>query len=318
MEIYKNYAEDLLFLHKRHVKLILRDFSLQERFDKESYAVDNHISENWLSRITYKTKYIGGGKKKIRPAYKIYESEKYGPFYIEYRSYSGLVAFKAFNKIKEKIEKGVPVERLKIAGGNGGFRNGKHGLFDFYLDTGNRYKHLYNKGDATHNNLFKDLKKHASFDDCEKVWRGEDFYTGEKDKDKLEALITLFILMFEQEINYGELEFQQFTNFSISKGFRPRDMIMGFLNMMYNNEIDYNSYPYWTEKNGEKYSTHFGFNKNQGYSNLAEPYKKYFEQYRSNYVEVKALFDYEEIKNSYIEAANEIQQNPVLEGLVTS
>lgn len=310
MKIYESLASDLLFLHKNFFSLIIRDFLTEEVFNGEEYE----LHESWKRKIAYKEKFIGGGKKKIRPAYTIYNSEKYGTFSLEYRSYSGLVAYKALMKIKSKIEVGTPAKKLRREWGKGDFWIGKHGLFDFYLDTGERYKSLYNGGDATHYNLFTDLKNHTSFADCKKVWRGEDFCSGEKNKDKFEALMTLFLLMFEQEVNYGELDFQQFTNFSISEGFRPRDMIMGFLNMMFNGKADFDTYPFWTEKDGVKFSTHFGFDKEkEGYSNLEERYKRYFEEYRNNYPEVKSLFSNEEIKKSFVNAANETGQNPELD-----
>lgn len=317
MGIYEIHAKILLFLHENYFKLVSSDFNRNESFDKKEFESGMQLNDYYKSRITYKEKFIGGGLKKVRPSFKVYESTKYGTFGIEYRSYSGLVGFKAKKKIEKKIEDGMSAERLKQGWGTGEFWNGRNGMFDFYLDTGNRYELLYNGGDATHFNLFDDLKRHATFEDCLKVWHGEDFYSGEKDKEKLEALITLFLLMFEQEVNYGELDFQQYTNFSISEGFRPRDMIMGFLNMMYNGKDDFDSYPFWTEKDGIKFSTHFGFDKErEGYANLENRYKKYFEEYRNIYPDVKSLFSNEDIKNSFIAAANAAGQNPELDKLV--
>lgn len=313
MKVYENHARILLYLHKKFFNLVLRDFSSEENFKEEEYE----LNESLKSRITYKEKFIGDRKRKIRPAYNVYNSVKFGTFSIEYRSYTGLVGFKAGKRIEKKIEDGIPAEKLKQNWGKGEFWNGRHGMFDFYLDTGNRYKVLYDGGDATHYNLFDDLKRHATFKDCIKVWRGEDFYSGEDNKDKLDALITLFLLMFEQEINYGELDFQQYTNFRISEGFRPRDMIMGFLNMMFNGKEDFDSYPFWTEKDGIKFSTHFGFNKEkEGYANLENRYKRYFEEYRNVYPEVKSLFDNEDLKNCFIAEANTTGQNPLLDKIV--
>lgn len=311
MNTYERYAKILMSLHQNFSNLVLKRFYQSEEFYRGEYEAN--LNQEFRNRISYNEKFITGGQRIIRPCFVLYNSINYGIFGIEYRSYSGLVAFKALNKLKKNIRDGVPVEKLQRGRNSGVFWKGKHGLFDFYLHTGSRYKQLYN-GDATHYNLFKDLKSFVSFEDCCKVWRGEDFYTTETNPDRLEALLTLFLLMLEQEVNYGQLDFQQYTNFKISEGFRPRDMIMGFLDMMYHNEDSFKSYPFWSIKNNVHLSPHFGFNKEtEGYFNLDNKYKEHFEKYRNNYPQVKSLFDNENIKNLFIQASSKAGQNPSMQ-----
>ncbi|TCI33867.1 hypothetical protein EVJ29_13345 [Exiguobacterium sp. SH4S7] len=234
------------------------------------------------------------------PLLKLYDSQKYGEFVIEFKSYTGLIAKKAVKSLDSKIKdtfkelEGISDfnDRKKKINALYKFKSNKemHGLFDFYLIPGQRYNSIFYGGKATHYNLFCDLKNHATLQDCERVWRGEDVYTDEENVDKKEVLIVLSILMFEQEINYGKRRFQQFTYFSEKDGYRPRDMIMGFLNMMYEGEEDYNSYPFWNRSNGDKSSPNFGYEKGEGFPNLELRFKRYFEVYKNQDDNVKSIF----------------------------
>ncbi|MGE8021528.1 hypothetical protein ACQKOM_21925 [Peribacillus frigoritolerans] len=321
MNTYEKWANMLLILHNIYFDLVLKKFPKTETIKQDEYEekidVNDYIGNKdvFKNKIIYKEKEIGS-KKLIRPSILLYSSKKYGDFRIEYRSYSGIVAYKASKKVEYKIEKKVPKEKLKMKWGKGDFWEAKHGLFDLYLDAGDRYIKLYN-GDATHYNVFKDLERFASYDECYQVWSGEEINIDERNIDKTEALLSLFVLMLEQEINYGELDFQQTTNFSISEGFRPRDMIMGFLHMMYHNPDDFKSYPFWSIKKGVKSSPHFGKDQEKRYSDLEEKYKKHFEKFRNNNRDVNSIFKNVDIKNAFIKATNDANQNPSIKKLET-
>lgn len=114
----------------------------------------------------------------------------------------------------------------------------KQGLFDFQVSTGERYltpKRRQPKK-ATHRDLFEDLLAYSSEDYCLRVWRGENpIHVGDNEDEK-EALVTMFLMMLEQEVNWGIMEWQKHhTNFWPGNNkhsppdCRPRDMIMGFL-----------------------------------------------------------------------------------------
>jgi hypothetical protein len=68
-----------------------------------------------------------------------------------------------------------------------------------------------------------------------RVWKGENPVLVGNSDDEKEALVTMFLMMLEQEINWGEMEWQKKTNFwpdtyKISPDeCRPRDMLMGFI-----------------------------------------------------------------------------------------
>lgn len=166
----------------------------------------------------------------------------------------------------------------------------KQGLFDIYVYTGGRYLNKDGNKAATHYKLIKDLVKHSSLGNCERVWIGRDNpqIIGRNIEEK-QALLTLALLMFEQEINYGDENFQQYTNFSPRNNLRPRDMLFGFVKMAFERGVEY--YPYWFVVNGVKMYPHF----NGSFYRLEEIYKEYFFN-NSHDIEIRALMKGEYLK----------------------
>ncbi|MGG2066930.1 hypothetical protein [Bacillus sp. S14(2024)] len=332
MVIYERYANLLLELHKAFHQLILTEFNKPEEFN--SLFWENNLNEDLKGKITYYWYPSQWNDKKIiiRPAYKVYESSNYGPFFIEYRSYSGKVSKNIYDKtvnrisyIKKKYkdnaqemqEKLNSLVRIKT---DRKFWTSKQSIFDFYLYTGSRYSTLYN-GDATHYNLFEDLKRYSNYINCLSIWRGDDIFNNIKNQDERDALITLSWLMFEQEINYGRTDFQQNTNFVTNKiqnlNYRSRDMIMGFVNMLFSDTELYRNYPYWKKKNGIKVYPHFGKGDDKGYKNLDETYKKYFSEYNNvdKYKDVFSLLEVNDYTNKFRGFVKNANQNPYFNGL---
>lgn len=92
----------------------------------------------------------------------------------------------------------------------------------------------------THTELFSNLLSECTYDECLSVWRGQ---MPNVFGPKKYALMSLAMLMFEQEINFGNENFQRKSHFSHRFGNpnskRPRDLIMGYVNYMYfNNNIE--------------------------------------------------------------------------------
>ena len=114
------------------------------------------------------------------------------------RNYQGLMA-----RIKPKYRK---------------FSRAKQGYFDILGNMNNQ--------NLTHKQLYSLLLETATFHECELVWRGEmpPAATGRKKH----GLISLAMLMFEQEINFGNENFQRKSHFSpvIDNSYylRPRDL----------------------------------------------------------------------------------------------
>ncbi|MFD2681940.1 hypothetical protein [Bacillus seohaeanensis] len=114
----------------------------------------------------------------------------------------------------------------------------KQGLFDVLVLTGNRYP-LNGEVGVTHYLAFNDLLAHSNLPNCEKIWEGQDPLIVGQNNDERQALLALALLMFEQELNWGDQNYQKFTAFPPSKGSRPRDMIMGFLHIIFTqNNVD--------------------------------------------------------------------------------
>jgi hypothetical protein len=112
----------------------------------------------------------------------------------------------------------------------------KQGYFDIIGITGPWSK-------ITHDQLFQNLLSSTTLEECEEIWRGikpKCFELNDhKSKEKTKILLSLLILMFEQEINFGREDWQRWSHFNPSINNpnyqRPRDLIMGFIKMMFKN-----------------------------------------------------------------------------------
>lgn len=161
------------------------------------------------------------------------------------RNYAGLMATK-------KVEKGKT----------------KRGLFDFKIKVDS-------STNKTHYMVFSDLLAHSSLPSCVNVWTGIysplSLTTNANERFALEELI---LMMFEQEVNWGDEVFQAFSAFSRSKSAKPRDVLMGFTNIVFTNKkVD--AIPNWQ---GNK-TPDFG----GAYANYDVTLKNtYFQPYRSN------------------------------------
>ncbi|YCA46019.1 hypothetical protein M1E11_23830 (plasmid) [Bacillus sp. JZ8] len=130
-------------------------------------------------------------------------------FGIEHKKeYSGLMA-----EIKP--------EYLKIA-------KDKQGYFDVLGITGKWEK-------ITHDTLLEQLLSYTTIEECKAIWRGN--IPNNLTQTKKHILITLAILMFEQEINFGNEIWQRYSHFSPNIKNpcfrRPRDLLMGYIDMVF-------------------------------------------------------------------------------------
>ncbi|SFK73846.1 hypothetical protein SAMN04488573_1011269 [Bacillus sp. 5mfcol3.1] len=175
----------------------------------------------------------------------------------------------------------------------------KLGLFDFKVKTeSDRYN-------ITHGNIFNELIQHSNLDNCIEIWRGKDpnFYSTSVEEYK--ALTTLALLMFEQEINWGDEIFQKYTIFPPSKGFRPRDMLMGFVHMAFVMR-DNSKLLYWMDEKNQS-TTWFG---KGGYGNYPSHMKIFFEHYKSIPIEENLPVIFGEIRGYFCYHAELAPDNP--------
>lgn len=156
----------------------------------------------------------------------------------------------------------------------------KEGYFDIFICTGDRYLDRDNYKQVTHYNLFNDLLENSSLNNCYRLWQGEFPTHITNDVEEQKALSALALLMFEQELNWGDECWQRHSNFPSSTQYpfsRPRDMIMGFINIAFHlDSLD--DYPYWNYKlvNGIITPTTPTFGR--GYRNLEEKYFQFFNE----------------------------------------
>ncbi|UXH44426.1 hypothetical protein N5C46_22885 [Rossellomorea vietnamensis] len=326
--IYQKYTEVLLRLHESYHQLVLMKFNNVEDFNTDYWLTQ--IDEQFRDKILFTRYQALDNTYYFKPQFKFYDSKKYGVFFIEYRSYTGKISKNIFNNTvkyisylkrtfyDEKLEE--KLSNLVKPNSNNQFWNAKQSLFDFYVSTGNRYHNLYG-GDATHYNLILDLLEHSNYINCLRIWRGDDIIDLIEDDDERDALTTLSLLMFEQEVNYGRYEFQQNTNFfkdeSKKKYYRSRDMLMGFINMAFSDTKRFNDYPHWEKANNQKAYPHFGKGEKLGFKNLNDSYLVYFTEFNKEkkYKDVKSLM---EVNNYLFEFRSFVRnsgQNPHFNGL---
>jgi hypothetical protein len=326
--IYEKYADILLRLHGSYHQLVLMKFNNAQDFNINYWL--SQIDEQFRDKIRFARYQDADNTYYFMPQYKFYDSKTHGVFYIEYRSYKGKVSKRIFNdtvkyisnlKMKfsgEMLEK--KLSRLIKPNSFNQFWNAKQSLFDFYVSTGNRYFNSYG-GDATHFNLIQDLLRYSNYINCLRIWRGDDILDLIEDDDEREALTTLSLLMFEQEVNYGKYEFQQHTNFikdePMKKNYRSRDMLMGFINMAFSDTDLYNNYPHWNRENNQKSYPHFGKGENLGFKNLNDCYLEYFTEFNKveKYKEVKSLMELNDYLAEFKGFVRKSGQNPHFNGL---
>jgi len=101
----------------------------------------------------------------------------------------------------------------------------KQGLFDI--------KGTMSKRSLTHNEIFQMLLENATIEQCYCIWRGIWPANENLTNENINALLALLMLMFEQEINFGNEIFQRKSHFSPltndPNSKRPRDLLMGYV-----------------------------------------------------------------------------------------
>jgi hypothetical protein len=111
------------------------------------------------------------------------------------------------------------------------FAKDKQGYYDFVGITGPWYK-------ITHDTLLTELLNRVTFEDCVSVWKG--VYPSNINNEKKQILRALAILMFEQEVNFGNEIWQRKSHFNPTLGNpnerRPRDLLMGYIKMVFHHQ----------------------------------------------------------------------------------
>jgi len=186
----------------------------------------------------------------------IYSSPKYGDFGLLWKKdYSGLMARNP--------------QALRT----------HQGFFDFIVLHGSRYE-----GKATHKDLFYALHTYSSYENCKKVWRGNDpLQVGKTDNEK-EALLIFALMMLEQEVNWGVNVWQKRSFFNQNPrnptAKRPRDMLMGFVSQVFVHGVD--ELHYWHRQLPGTVTF------NGSFENYDEERKKYFTDLEND-IQARAL-----------------------------
>ncbi|MDN7242212.1 hypothetical protein QWY14_10400 [Planococcus sp. N028] len=175
----------------------------------------------------------------------------------------------------------------------------KQGYFDFVIHAGT-WKNI------NHHSFLEEILKYSKLESCEYIWAGESPLHISENKKEKELLITLALLMFEQEVNWGNESWQRKSNFCPDYNFpflqRPRDMLMGFISMAFVNE-SVNVIPDWKERNGIKSSPTF----KKKFNYYDEWFKSHFLQYQDDKRALPLMYSF---KGKFLEALKSVADNP--------
>lgn len=213
-----------------------------------------------------------------------------------------------FGFTRKKEYTGLMARAPKRGPNKGKIKRRKQGLFDFVVNTGNRYD-----GNVTHKKLFNDLLKFSNQENCIRVWLGEDprEFDGIAEDEKV-ALITLTLLMFEQEVNWGREDWQRNSNFSprVTKPtqIRPRDMLMGFLLQAF--DLGLEEVKFWMESIPGTCSFRGKFDGKEilDYNSYPKQFKKYFTTLNENGAPKALMTD--NVRKKFKEYADNSVDNP--------
>lgn len=127
--------------------------------------------------------------------------------------YSGIMARTAYDGWKKYKNKG----RLRV------------GCMDFkiYFLEGDQPRPLL------HPALIERVKNRVTLESAERVFAGDDPLSLSCADDVVSTLCTLQLAMLEQEVNWGDEDFQTWTHFSPRRGLRPRDFITAYVRRVY-------------------------------------------------------------------------------------
>lgn len=204
---------------------------------------------------------------------------------------------------------GLMAQPRKTGKNAGIVKKQKQGLFDIRLITGDRYD-----GKVTHRALIIDLLKHSSLDNCFEAWKGGDPREIGANDDEKEALTTMVLMMFEQELNWGNETWQRGTYFPPYQTRpcqrRPRDMIMGFVHQAFDLGIDnLDKMKYWMKIKPGTLCFNNPDGNNQFFRQYPPEYKKYFDRLEG--VEGAEALMVGEFRDRFRELAEAFPDNPL-------
>ena len=137
-----------------------------------------------------------------------------------------------------------------------------------------------------HKENWVDLLRYSNVENCLRVWRGENPVEVGASQDEKEALLTMALLMFEQEINWGNENWQKGTNFppyqKNPSRKRPRDMLMGFIRQCFYLGIDrLDEVKYWMKTKPGTTTFNNPDGDNRFFRQYPPDYKKFFDELES-------------------------------------
>lgn len=121
-------------------------------------------------------------------------------------------------------------------------------------------------------------------ENCLSVWRGYSPIEIAKSEEELATLETLLLLFFEQELNWGNEEWQRSTYFApkirTPNRVRPRDMLMGFVVQAFSLGID--NIAYWQRIRPTTTTFKSPDGSNYGFEDYPIQYKRFFDELRDD------------------------------------
>lgn len=150
----------------------------------------------------------------------------------------------------------------------------KQGLFDIFIKTGT----FFDNSGLTHRNILESVTEYSTLENCIDVWRGNDPANVARTAEEYAILTSIMLAFFEQEVNWGNEEWQRYTYFApkvtMPNRIRPRDMLMGYIGQAFLYGID--NIAFW--QNSRPTTTTFisPDRSNYGYEDYPLQYKRFF------------------------------------------
>lgn len=133
---------------------------------------------------------------------------------------------------------GLMAQPSRTGRNKGTVKKSKQGLFDIFINTGT----FFDNSGLTHRNIFECVTEHSTLDNCIDVWRGVDPAEVSRTAEEYAILTSIMLAFFEQEVNWGNEEWQRYTYFApkvtMPNRIRPRDMLMGYIGQSFALGID--------------------------------------------------------------------------------
>ncbi len=201
---------------------------------------------------------------------------------------------------------GLMAQPSRTGANRGVVKRRKQGYFDFFVNTGD----IFGNSGATHKDIFYALTNNSTLKKCFDVWRGENPISLTTNRFEQEILSVLLLFFFEQEINWGNEEWQRYTYFApkvlTPTRVRPRDMLMGYISQAF--DLGVENVAFWMTSRPTTTTFISPDRTNFGFEDYPDKYKRYFLDLQND--EAARALMVGEMRSRFRDVVNAAPDNP--------